>query len=107
MEPSKKENPLERAMERDRSVLRRNVSIGPKMPIDMIVTKKMAERIGTYDGKQKKEMDPLILSEIDGPHGEAVQYYVEKYKTARESIGGKRKRVRKTRRSKRINGRKQ
>lgn len=85
----------------------------PELDLDIKIplTETIADKLGKYDGRRKKQMDPLIIRNIDKDfNGLATVKYAEAYKTAREKVGGKVKKniknMRKTRRVRKTNGRK-
>ena len=67
-----------------------------KIPLTEII----ADKLGKYDGRRKIPMDHEIMTNIDKDfNGLATVKYAQSYKTAREIVGGKTRRHRKSKKT--------
>jgi hypothetical protein len=76
-------------------------------PTDARIMEVAAKRVAQLDAKKGLSMDPTIVSQIGEEHDKVARLYAEEYTKRRPKYSGKRKqrKVRKTRRVKKVNGR--
>ncbi len=84
-----------------RGIVYRQLSRDPRD--DVVLTKRAVNKVAEMDAKEGKQMDPLSIQQIGGPHDETARAYAQKYTKVRPKYSGRRK---KTRRVKKSNGRK-
>lgn len=102
-------DPKSKFIEGMRTTLYRRLPEKQPSDVDERAVKVFSKQIAEHDAKKGNPMDPYILQHIEGPNKEGVHQYAKTYKKYIEKMGGRRKHRRggrKTRRVKKLNGRK-